>query len=69
MPFKGFVRIASSNTASIAVIGLRGHWNERNDFLIATIPPVDESYSLPPKVVFPQLVDGGGYTTQLISIW
>src|SRR5262249_48473661 len=43
MPFKGFVRIASSNSASIAVTGLRGHLNERSDFLMARTPPVDES--------------------------
>jgi len=66
MPFKGFVRIASSNSATIAVIGLRGHLNERKDFLIATTPPVGESSTPPTKAVFPQLVDGGGYTTQLI---
>jgi len=66
MPFKGFVRIATSNSASIAVTGLRGHLNERNDFLIATTPPVDESSTPPTKAVFPQLVDGDGYTTQLI---
>src|SRR5262245_35630194 len=66
MPFKGFVRIASSNSASIAVTGVRGHLNERSDFLIATTPPVDESSTPPTKAVLPQLVDGGGYTTQLI---
>jgi len=65
-PFKGFVRIATSNSASIAVTGLRGHLNERGDFLIATTPPVDESSAPPTQAVFPQLVDGGGYTTQLI---
>jgi hypothetical protein len=64
-PFKGFVRISSSN-GSIAAICLRGHSNERGDFLIATTPPVDEKAAQPTKAVFPQVVDGGGYTTQFV---
>src|SRR6185503_533783 len=63
--FKGVLRISSS--AAISVVGLRGRYNERSDFLITTTPPTDET-ALPTysPAYFPHLVDGGGYTTQLI---
>src|SRR5439155_2754964 len=34
-PLQGLLRVSSS--ASISVVGLRGRYNERNDFLITTI--------------------------------
>jgi hypothetical protein len=64
-PFQGVLRVSSP--ASISVIGLRGHYNERNDFLITTTPPVNEA-ALPATLplFFPYIVDSGGYTTQFI---
>lgn len=62
--FKGILRISGAN---VFVTGLRGRYNERGDFLITTTAPVDET--APPSTseyVFPQLADGGGYTTQII---
>jgi hypothetical protein len=64
-PFSGILRVSS--LSSIAVAGLRGRYNERGDFLIATTPPVNES--VPPlsaPMFFPHIVDSGGYTTQCI---
>src|SRR2546422_8382947 len=37
----GILRVTT--TGSIALIGLRGRFNERNDFLITTVPSGDES--------------------------
>jgi len=65
-PFKGVLRISSSST-QISVIGLRLRYNERHDLLTTTTPPVDETS--PPSTAglyFPQLADGGGYTTQFV---
>jgi len=65
--FKGILRISSGAQTGIAVIGLRGRWNERNDFLVTTTPAVDESAPAHGTVVFPHIVGGGGYTTQFIT--
>jgi len=65
LPFQGILRI--STTSSIAIIGLRGRYNERSDFLISTTPPTDEA--APPstsEMGFPHFADAGGYTTQFI---
>jgi sugar lactone lactonase YvrE len=65
--FQGVVRLLSSS--AISVIGLRGHYNERNDFLITTIPPVNEaSPASNSPVFFPHIADSGGYTTQFILL-
>jgi trimeric autotransporter adhesin len=65
-PFKGVLRIVS-NSSALSVVGLRGHYNERRDFLITTTPPVIENDQVsPPATLFPHLADGGGYITQFI---
>ena len=63
--FKGLLRV-SSTSSPLSVVGLRSRYNERGDFLITTTPPSVENVSSTAQFVFPQLVDGGGYTTQLI---
>ncbi len=64
-PFQGVLRISAAS--GIAVVGLRGRINERGDFLITTTPPVaeDEAASSA-EMLFPHIVEGGGYTTQFI---
>ena len=63
--FQGILRVSSA--APISVIGLRGRYNERSDFLITTTPPVDESAApITSPLFFPQLADSGGYTTEFI---
>jgi sugar lactone lactonase YvrE len=64
VPSRGVLRVASA--APIAVIGLRGHYNERMDFLITTAPPSNEAAPLPSALYFPQIADGDGYTTEFI---
>jgi len=66
MPFKGVLRISSGNT-TVAVLGMRGRWNERGDFIVTTTPATNESSSAPPVLVFPHIVTGGGYTTQFVT--
>jgi uncharacterized protein (TIGR03437 family) len=62
--FKGILRVGGPG---LLVTGLRGRSNERGDFLITTTAPVSEN-STPSTAgfVFPQLADGGGYSTQVI---
>jgi subtilisin family serine protease len=65
--FQGLLRISTASAAGISVVGLRIRYNERNDVLVTTTAPVDESASSPTSsLVFPHIVDGGGFTTQLI---
>jgi hypothetical protein len=53
--------------ASISVVALRGRYNERRDFLITTLPPVNETAPASSSALyFPHIADSGGYTTQFI---
>lgn len=66
LPFRGVLRI-STNGGGISVVGLRGRTNERGDFLITTTPPTNESGTPSNnELLFPHLVNGGGYTTQFV---
>ena len=48
-------------------MGLRGRYNERNDFIITTTPPVAEDEpAVQGETFFPHIVEGSGYTTQFI---
>jgi hypothetical protein len=63
--FRGIVKFSASGPVSVA--GLRGRYNERGDFLITTVPlSPEQSSGSTAEVVFPHLVDGGGYTTQFV---
>jgi len=57
----------STRLPDISVVGLRGRYNERGDFLITTTPAVAED-TVPDTspLYFPHIVDGGGYTTQFV---
>ena len=66
-PFQGVLRISTASASGVTVVGLRGRYNERNDFLITTTQPIDESRPVPTtEQFFPYFADGGGYTTQFI---
>jgi hypothetical protein len=68
-PFQGILRISTSSAAGISMIGLRGRFNERGDFLMATMPSVNEDApKLNGESVFPHIASGEGYTTQFILI-
>ena len=65
--FRGVLRISAD--APISAIGLRERYNERNDFLISTTPAIAANAAASTiGSVFPQVVIGGGYTTELILI-
>jgi hypothetical protein len=63
--FQGIVRVTS--TSAVNMIGLRGTYNERGDFLITTTPPANETTPVQPgsELMFPHIVSGGGYTTEV----
>jgi hypothetical protein len=66
-PFNGVLRASTSSPGGVSMVGLRGRYNERGDFLITTTQPSDESTAATPaELFFPHLADGGGYTTQFI---
>jgi hypothetical protein len=65
--FQGVLRVWTSSASGIAVAGLRGRTNERGDFLVATIPSIDETASTPRvQLAFPHFAQGAGYTTQFV---
>jgi hypothetical protein len=68
-PFQGQLRISTSAPTGLVATGLAGRFNERGDFLITTTAAADET-SAPSaaELFFPQIVDGGGYSTQLILL-
>ena len=49
-----------------ACVGLRGRYNEREDFLVTTTMPSAESAPSSAELYFPHFVDSGGYTTQFV---
>jgi len=53
----------------INVAGIRGQYNARGDFLIATTPalPEDLSPSAAP-LIFPHIVTGGDYTSEFLLV-
>jgi hypothetical protein len=67
--FQGVLRASTDSSAGLSFIGLRGRYNERGEFLIATMPSINESVlSQSNEKIFPQIVNGVGYTTQFILI-
>jgi len=64
--FRGQVTVDSSYP--LHVLNIRGFRNERGEFLMATLPAVDSWAPAPPELVFPQIVDGGGWKTEIILI-
>jgi hypothetical protein len=66
-PFKGVLRLAGGNAAGLSMVGLRLRTNERSEILVTTTPPTNEGAPLSiNEVLFPQIVNGGGFTTQFI---
>ena len=57
-----------SSPTPFAALTLRLLVNEREDFLMTTFPIADQTRPAPSPIVFPHIVDGGGYTTQFILI-
>jgi|SRR5437867_10489967 len=66
VPFRGVLRISTTAASGISLIGLRGRYNERADFLISTAEPVNEAEATGTEIYFPHFVQSGGYTTQFV---
>jgi hypothetical protein len=68
LPFRGVLRVSTNNADGISVLGIRGHYNQRGDFLITTVLPFDETQSTQPpaQLAFPHVADGGGYSTDFV---
>jgi hypothetical protein len=66
-PFQGILRI-TTDLSKISVVGFRERNNVRGDFLFTSIVPVPENGPPPRETVFPfpQLVNGEGFTTEII---
>jgi Fungalysin metallopeptidase (M36)/Bacterial pre-peptidase C-terminal domain/Fungalysin/Thermolysin Propeptide Motif len=65
----GFTGVADLTSSSPFVpLTLRSLANGRGDFLLTTFPAADLTQPAPTPIVFPQIADGGGYTTQFIFI-
>jgi enterochelin esterase-like enzyme len=64
--FTGVLDISSPTP--FAAITVRSLYNERKDFLLTTFPIADVTRSAPSPIVFPHIVDGGGYITQFILL-
>jgi hypothetical protein len=64
-PFRGVLRMTSSNF--VAVASLRIRFNERGDVLVTTTPVSNEaSPSSIAQLLFPQVLDGAGFTSELV---
>ena len=61
---RGTVRISSPSPVS--VVGLRGLYNKRNEFLVSALPAADENVRSVRELFFAHVVSGGGYATNLI---
>ena len=65
LPFKGVLRTSTSNP-NISVLGLRSRLNERGDFIFTTTPATNENAPAASQLMFPHIVNGGGYSTEFI---
>jgi hypothetical protein len=66
-PFQGVLRITAPDP--IAVTAFRCRINQRNDFLITSSAPVDESLPISAsELFFPHLAIGGGYDLQFLLL-
>jgi len=65
--FRGVLAISAD--VPISAVAIRGQYNERGDFLIATTPAFVEGQSAGyNESVFPHIVTGAGYTTEFLLL-
>jgi hypothetical protein len=69
LPSNGVFRIWTDSPEGISVIGSRGRYNERKEYLIGMMPPTPESSDIPlSPTCFPHIVAGGGYSTEVVIL-
>jgi IPT/TIG domain len=66
--FQGYVRVSTTAASGVAMVGLRAHYRENGEFLLAAVPAIPEGNSQGGELFIPYFVDGGGYTTQLFFL-
>jgi hypothetical protein len=64
LPFRGVAQITS--TMPIYLAALRERYNERGDFMITATPPLNTDSPPSGTPVFPHIVSGMGYGTQVV---
>ena len=57
-----------ASSVPIAVVALRGLTNERDEFLITTLPVAPLSSTSTDTIYFPHFADGDGWTTQVVFV-
>lgn len=65
-PFRGTLR-ATTSDPGVAFAGFRARYNPFRQFLMTTTGPLKNLGNVNP-VIFPQLVDGGGFATEFILL-
>lgn len=65
--FRGLLTVEAIS-GFINVIALRTLQNSRGELLTTTMPMAETAWPAPTPAVFPQLADGGGYTSEIILI-
>jgi sugar lactone lactonase YvrE len=67
--FKGVLRVSTSSPSGVSVVGVRGHYNERGDFLMPTTAPINEAeVAATHELILPHFVDGAGFSTEFIIL-
>jgi len=68
--FTGTLWISAPAGSSVAVTGFRARYNDRQtpELLVTAFPAFDEAAPAASELVFPELVDSGGYSTYLVLI-
>jgi hypothetical protein len=64
-PFQGIVLVHATGPG-VVLFGMRGRINEAGSFVGTTTSPIKENPGSGTSVIFPHVLDGGGYATQFI---
>jgi hypothetical protein len=68
--FTGILWLSAPAGSSVSVAGFRARYNERSspDLVLTAFPAFDESVAAAPELVFPQVVEAGGFATQFVVL-
>jgi len=67
MDFRGVLKITAD--IPVSVVGVRGQYNERGEFLISTTPAFAEgSPTSGTELIFPHIASGAGYITEFLLL-
>jgi sugar lactone lactonase YvrE len=67
--FKGVLRVSTASPSGVSIVGVRGHYNERGDFLMTTAAPINEAQlGTARELILPHFVDGAGFSTEFVFV-